>query len=119
MIVHQRGAKRRVDTMNQYCPNEGLCEYYGWLGRGNITANGHPNGGPWRQLKCEVCGKYFQETTGTIFYGNQVEAREIYRAIGSLCEGQGIRKVARVFAVDKHEVMGWLMAASAHSEAVS
>ena len=48
-----------------------------------------------------------------------VEAKEIYRAIGSLCEGQGIRKVARVFEVDKDEVLGWLMAASAHSEAVS
>jgi transposase-like protein/IS1 family transposase len=119
MIVHTRGAKRRVDTTNQYCPNEGLCEYYGWLGRGNITANGHPNGGPWRQMRCEVCGKYFQETTGTVFYRSQVEAKEIYRAIGSLCEGQGIRKVGRVFEVDKDEVLGWLMAASAHSEAVS
>ena len=41
-----------------------------------------------------------------------VEAKEIYRAIGSLYEGQGIRKVGRVYEVDKDEVLGWLMAAS-------
>ena len=42
-IEHKRGAKRRVDTANHFCPNKG-CRYYGWLGLGNIVANGHPNG---------------------------------------------------------------------------
>jgi IS1 family transposase len=48
-----------------------------------------------------------------------VESKEIYRAIGALCKGVGIRKVGRIFEVDKDEVLRWLKAASAHSEAVS
>ena len=28
------------------------CRYGGWLGLGNITSNGHPSGGPWRQPHC-------------------------------------------------------------------
>ncbi len=67
-IERKRGAKRRVDTSKQFCSEE-RCEYCGWLDRGNIVSNGHPNGGAWRQLQCTVCGKYFQETTGTVFYG--------------------------------------------------
>jgi hypothetical protein len=26
------------------------CRYYGWLGLGNVVANGHPSGGLWRQF---------------------------------------------------------------------
>ena len=82
-IEHKRGAKRRVDTANHFCPNK-ACRYYGWLGLGNIVANGHPNGGRWRQLRCEVCGKYFQETKGTVFYRSSVPAEKILYGIASL-----------------------------------
>src|SRR5688572_23322972 len=40
---------RTVDTSRHFCPHEG-CAYRGWLGRGNLRANGHPSGGPWRQF---------------------------------------------------------------------
>ena len=108
---------------NHFCPRKG-CRYYGWLDRGNIIANGHPSGGQWRQLKCVVCGKphlewgkHFQETIGTVFYGSSVSARDIMRAIASLCEGVSPRKVARIFEVDKDTVFRWLVEAAMHSEA--
>ena len=117
-IEHKRGAKRRVDTANHFCPNR-ACRYYGWLGLGNNVANGHPNGGRWRQLKCEACGTYFMETKGTIFYRSTVSAEKILRGIASLCEGVGIGQVARIFEVDVNTVLGWLGEASGHVKAVS
>jgi len=56
-----RGRPRQVDTSQHFCPHPD-CAYQGWLGLGNIRANGHPSGGPWRQLHCSSCGGYFQET---------------------------------------------------------
>jgi hypothetical protein len=40
---------REVDTSMHFCPH-GECDYQGWCGRGNLRANGHPSGGPWRQF---------------------------------------------------------------------
>ncbi len=109
--------KPEIDTSKHFCPEE-ECLYYGWLGRGNIISNGHPSGGPWRQLKCVACGKYFQETIGTVFYGSSVPAEDIMRAIATLCEGVSPRKVGRIFGVDKDTVLSWVVEAAKHSEAV-
>ena len=38
---------RVIDTAMHFCPHAG-CDYQGWLGLGNLRANGHPSGGPWR-----------------------------------------------------------------------
>ena len=47
-IVMTRGRRREVDPARHVCPNP-ACAYRGWVGWGNLRANGHPNGGPWRQ----------------------------------------------------------------------
>jgi hypothetical protein len=59
-VPSTRGRRRHVDTSDHFCPDRD-CRYGGWLGLGNITSNGHPSGGPWRQLHCTGCGGYFQE----------------------------------------------------------
>src|SRR5262245_18212177 len=64
-IVPTRGRRRQVDTSTHFCPNP-ACAYWGWVGWGNLRANGHPNGGPWRQLLCVACRGYFLETLGTL-----------------------------------------------------
>ena len=48
-IVMTRGRRRQVDTSTHFCPNPD-CAYRGWLGLGNLRANGHPHGGPWGAL---------------------------------------------------------------------
>src|SRR3989442_8767493 len=48
-IEPMRGRSRQVDTSSHFCPHP-PCAYRGWVGLGNLRANGHPNGGPWRQL---------------------------------------------------------------------
>ena len=60
LLIFSRGRRRTVDTSQHFCPDHD-CSYHGWLGRGNIRANGHPGGQPWRQLQCVSCQGYFYE----------------------------------------------------------
>src|SRR5438128_609293 len=62
-LTHRR--PRPVDTSQHFCPHT-ACDYRGWLGLNNLRANGHPSGGPWRQLHCTACDGYFPEHHGTI-----------------------------------------------------
>ena len=113
-----RGRRRQVDTSTHFCPNPD-CRYQGWVGWGNLRANGHPNGGPWRQLLCVACRRYFLETLGTLFYGKRTSVELIVRVIACLAEGLGIRGTARVFEVDPHTVLKWLVEAADHLRAFS
>src|SRR5215831_16294343 len=117
-IVPTRGRRRQVDTSTHFCPNPD-CAYRGWVGWGNLHANGHPSGGPWRQLLCVACRRYFLETLGTIFHGKRTSPDLIVRVIGCLAEGLGIRGTARVFEVDPNTVLQWLGEAAEQLQAFS
>jgi IS1 family transposase len=118
MITSIRGRRRHVDTSQHFCPDPD-CRYGGWLGLGNITSNGHPSGGPWRQLYCSKCHGYFLETHGTPLHGKRVSPDKLVWAIGALAEGLGIRAVARVFEVDPNTVLAWLIEVADHATAFS
>jgi IS1 family transposase len=107
-----------VDTAQHFCPNA-HCDYRGWVDWGNISANGHPSGGPWRQLYCSACERYFLETHGTPFHGKRVAPEKLVWAVGALAEGLGIRAVARVFEVDPNTVLAWLVEVADHLQAFS
>jgi IS1 family transposase len=109
---------RTVDTSQHFCPHGG-CRYRGWLGRGNLRANGHPNGGPWRQFQCTACEGYFPEHHGTIFHGKQVAVERMVHVLACLAEGLGIRATARVFEVAPNTVLGWLVEAAEQLTAFS
>src|SRR5882724_267243 len=113
-----RGRWRTVDTQQQFCPDPD-CTYYGWAGRGNTRANGHPGSKSWRQLQCVSCHGYFQETHGTPFHRTRVPPEMLGWAVGALAEGRGIRAVARVFEVDPNTVLAWLVEVAAHLQAFS
>jgi IS1 family transposase len=117
-LVPTRGRRRQVDTSMHFCPNPD-CAYRGWVGWGNLRANGHPNGGPWRQLYCTRCEGYFQETQGTPLHGKRVAPEKLVWAVGALAEGLGIRAVARVFEVDPNTVLAWLVEVAAQAAAFS
>jgi transposase-like protein len=109
---------REVDTSMHYCPHSD-CDYRGWLELGNLRANGHPGGGPWRQFYCTSCQGYFLETHGTLFHGKQAAVELIVRVLACLAEGLGIRATARVFAVDPNTVLHWLVEAAEQLRAFS
>jgi hypothetical protein len=117
-LVPTRGRRRQVDTSMHFCPNPD-CAYRGWVGWGNLRANGHPSGGPWRQLLCVVCQRYFLETLGTILHGKRASVELIVRVIVCLAEGLGIRGTARVFEVDPNTVLQWLVDAADQLRAFS
>src|SRR5215471_16799628 len=117
-IVSTQGRRRQVDTTRHFCPNPD-CAYQGWVGWGNLRANGHPNGSPWRQLLCVVCRRYFLETLGTIFHGKRASVDLIVHVIACLAEGLGIRGTARVFEVDPNTVLQWLVEAAEQRRAFS
>jgi len=117
-MVSTRGRRRQVDTSTHFCPNPD-CAYRGWVGWGNLRANGHPSGGPWRQLLCVVCRGYFLETLGTLLHGKRASVDLIVRVIACLAEGLGIRGTARVFEVDPNTVLQWLVEAAEQLQAFS
>src|SRR5256712_10110960 len=109
---------RTVDTSQHFCPHGG-CRYRGWLGRGNLRANGHPNGGPWRQLQCTACQGYFPEHHGTLLHGKQVAVELIVRVLACLAGGLGIRPAAGVLEVAPNTVWQWLVEAAEQLKAFS
>ncbi len=117
-IISRRGRPREVDTSQHFCPHP-TCAYRGWVGLGNLSANGHPSGGPWRQFSCTACEGYFQETHGTPLHGKRVAPDLLVWAVGALAEGLGIRAVARVFEVDPNTVLAWLVEVADHLKAFS
>jgi IS1 family transposase len=114
--THRR--PRAVDTSWHFCPHS-HCDYRGWLGFGNLRANGHPSGGPWRQFHCTSCNGYFLETHGTLFHGKQAAVELIVYVLACLAEGLGIRATARVFAVAPNTVLQWLGEAAEQLRAFS
>src|SRR5215468_11242067 len=102
---------RTVDTSRHFCSHTD-CDYRGWRGLNNLRANGHPSGGPWRQLHCTACEGYFPEHHGTLFHGKQAAVERIVRVLACLAEGLGIRATARVFEVDLNTVLQWLVEAA-------
>jgi IS1 family transposase len=117
-LVSRRGRRRQVNTSAHFCPNPD-CSYHGWVGWGNLRANGHPGSGPWRQLQCLGCQGYFQETHGPPLHGTRVPPEMLVWAVGALAEGLGIRAVARVFEIDPGTVLAWLMEVAEHAAACS
>jgi len=117
-MVPARGRPRQVDTSQHFCPHLDWA-YQGWVGLDNISANGHPSGGLWRQLYCTGCGGYFLETHGTPLHGKHVAPDLLVWAVGALAEGLGIRAVARVFEVDPNTVLQWLVEAAEQLQAFS
>src|SRR5262245_60287703 len=107
--THRR--PRTLDTSMHFCPHT-ACDYRGWLGLNNLRANGHPNGGPWRQFHCLSCNGFFPEHHGTIFHGKQVAVEVIVRVLACLAEGLSIRATARVFEVAPNTVLAWLVEAA-------
>src|SRR5215467_8586956 len=107
--THRR--PRTVDTSGHVCPHTG-CDYRGWVGLGNLRANGHPSGSPWRPCHCTACKGYFPEHHGTLVHGKRVSVDLIVHVSGCLAEGLGIRGTARVFEVNTNTGLHWLIEAA-------
>ncbi|SRR6266851_720417 len=84
-----------IDPSLQCCPHWS-CAYRGGLGLGNIRANAHPSGGPWRQLSWRSGQGDFLEPHGTLLHGKRLSVELSVRVLACLADGLDLRATARV-----------------------
>ena len=99
-----------------FCPNA-ACPDYGKLQgveKNNVIKAGKTKSGVQR-FKCLTCGKYFTETTGTIFYRKHTAQHEILEVLALIAEGSRISSLTRVKGHKEDTILTWLREASQHS----
>lgn len=80
-MISTRGRRRVVATSFHFCPQR---VSQGWVGRGTVSAKGHPSGRAWRQRPCTACGSDFLETHDTLSHGHRLSPPLLVWAIGTL-----------------------------------
>ena len=103
-----------------FCPNQACPDYQRLQSRqskANIIKAGKTRQGVQR-FRCRTCGKYFVETTGTIFYRKRTPEHEILETLALLAEGNRISSLTRVKGHKEDTILSWLREAAQHTEAV-
>ncbi len=67
---------------------------------------------------CQVCGKYFVATSGTIFYRKRTAEHEIVETLALLAEGNRMSSLARVKGHKEDTILKWLREAADHAAEV-
>lgn len=101
-----------------FCPNP-ACPKYRKLqssqAKPNVIKAGTTRKGVQR-FRCRTCGKYFVETSGTIFYRKRTSEHEILETLALLAEGNRISSLTRVKGHKEDTILSWLREAARHSE---
>jgi len=104
----------------EFCPNETCSDYQklqSQQDRPNLIKAGKTRQGVQR-FRCRTCGKYFVETTGTMFYRKRTPEHEILETLALLAEGNRISSLTRVKGHKEDTILSWLREAAHHGEAV-
>jgi len=102
----------------EFCPNEACPDYQKLQinqSKPNVIKAGKTRKGVQR-FKCQICGKYFVETTGTIFYRKRTPEHEILETLALLAEGNRISSLTRVKGHKEDTILSWLREAARHTE---
>ena len=102
------------------CPNPACPDHHKLQDgqrRPNIIKAGKTRKGVQR-FKCRTCGKYFVETTGTIFYRKRTSEHEILEVLALLAEGNRISSLTRVKGHKEDTILSWLREAARHADAL-
>ena len=103
-----------------FCPYEACPDYQKLQsdqGKPNIIKAGKTRKGAQR-FRCKTCGKYFVETTGTIFYRKRTPEHEILETLALLAEGNRISSLTRVKGHKEDTILEWLREAAQHAQAL-
>jgi len=103
-----------------FCPYEACPDYQKLQsdqGKPNIIKAGRTRKGAQR-FWCKTCGKYFVETTGTIFYRKRTPEHEILETLALLAEGNRISSLTRVKGHKEDTILEWLREAAQHAQAL-
>lgn len=103
-----------------FCPNQACPDYQklqSTQSKPNIIKAGTTRKGVQR-FRCHSCGKYFVETSGTIFYRKRTPEHEILETLALLAEGNRISSLTRVKGHKEDTILSWLREAARHIEEV-
>ena len=98
---------------NQACPDYQKLQTH--QSQPNIIKTGKTRQGVQR-FQCQTCGKYFVETSGTIFYRKRRPEHEILETLALLAEGNRISSLTRVKGHKEDTILSWLREAARHTE---
>src|SRR3989337_740267 len=101
-----------------FCPDEACPDYQKLqsnLSKPNVIKAGKTRKGVQR-FQCQTCGKYFVETSGTIFYRKRTPEDEILETLALLAEGNRISSLTRVKGHKEDTLLSWLREAARHTE---
>ena len=109
----ERFAKPGDFCQNQTCPD--YQKLQSTQGRPNIVKVGKTGKGKQR-FRCLTCGKYFVETSGTIFYRKRTSEHEVLETLALLAEGNRISSLTRVKGHKEDTILSWMREAGRHAE---
>jgi transposase-like protein len=102
-----------MNPQELFCPNMD-CAARGQVGKGNI----HPHSLKDRRNICEVCGRTFTTTAGTIFYRLRHAPDLVIQVITLLAYGCPIQAIVKAFELDERTVCDWHRRAGQHCQQV-
>jgi transposase-like protein len=96
-----------------FCPNLS-CPAKGQCGRGNITSHSLQE----KRYMCEVCGKTFSASKGSIFYRLRTDPVTVMLVITLMAFGCPLQAIVVAFGFDERTVKDWWRRAGEHCEEV-
>ena len=102
-----------MNLQKLFCPNL-ECPARGQMNEGNI----HTHSQVEKRCRCEVCGKTFSVTKGTIFYRLRTDPAIVMQVITLLAYGCPPTAVVAAYGFDRRTVSNWWQRAGRHCEAV-
>jgi transposase-like protein len=103
-----------------FCPNQACTEFQKLQSRQskpNIIKAGKTRTGVQR-FKCKTRGKYFVETTGSIFYRKRTAEGEILETLALLAESNHIHGLTCIKEHKEDTILNWLRETAQHGGTV-
>lgn len=102
-----------MNPREQFCPNMG-CPARGQVGKGNI----HVHSLKEKRWICDVCGRTFTTSRGTIFYRLRSEPVIVMYVVVLLANGCPVQAIVKAFGLDERTVSDWHERAGNHCQKV-
>lgn len=96
-----------------FCPNID-CPARGQVGQGNISVHSQKE----KRCICNVCGKSFAVTKGTLFYRLRTNPQMVMQVIVLLGYGCPLQAIVQAFGFDERTVKSWWQRAGQHGQGV-
>jgi transposase-like protein len=102
-----------MNPENVFCPNLS-CPARGRRGRGNITVHSAQE----KRYMCQVCGKTFSASKGSMFYRLRTDPTTVMLVITLLAYGCPLQAIVKAFGFDERTVQAWWRGAGEHGQRV-